>query len=486
MATLTWNPGSGDNFDATEIQISGGAQFKQQSIWDDLQCYLQMDNDVLDTSDQGNDGTATAITYSSEDLGNVAVFNGTTSKISVPSLLSGATEFTINIRFRPTGNNGTELMIFEYTRDSLYIYISQNRTGTADRLSVLVYDGSLNWLDHSVTTMADWHDITVSSKEGGTTYAWFDGGNVQSVGLPGTFSTVAPTAGYIGSDRNGSGKFFNGKVSQFAAWDVQKDTDGTLASYMWNSGSGIEIFKYVQSSDIYPASPLLTTTCVGFASYAVTEAGTGSSGHQLSPDDGVTKYYWSGAAWVAGASTNSEATVNTNIGDYSVSLTQISPVVTLVGDGYNQFTVSQVLIGYTQNTAPSVYAGLDKPLGGDPAIYHDSSFQPFKDALVSDVDPAPFDIQSADYRVDAGGWISISKGAYPTWQEAIRALVVNASIYSVGAHTFELRATDGIPATSTDSITVTIIYAWSEFIDALHDDPRTLNVPNYMGIVRRF
>lgn len=47
----------------------------------DLQVYYKMDGDVLDSSGNGYDGTATAITYTDGKFASASVFNGTTSKI---------------------------------------------------------------------------------------------------------------------------------------------------------------------------------------------------------------------------------------------------------------------------------------------------------------------------------------------------------------------------------------------------------------------
>lgn len=452
MATFqeTYASSAGFTFDSDKIEFSAGlAQAKQKSEWDDLQTLYKFIDNVNDESDNSNNGTPTSLTYVTEDIDKVAIFNGTTSKVAVPSSLSGATELTAYIRFKPSANSGTELMIFEYTLDGVYIYISQNRTGTADRISVLIYDGSVNWLDFSVGTMNDWHEIVVSSKESGTTYAWIDGGSVQSVGV-GSFSSVTPNVGRIGCSR-ADAKFFNGRVAQFALWDVQKDTDGTLAALLWNSGSGLVIDKY------YDDSPTLYKTA-GYSAAVITTLdaftetlGGGSSGsiaYQLSKD-GITWDYYNSGWTTAGASDyNTAAVVNTNISSYDVTaLDKIYYKLFFISDGSQQPQIDENQITYTANVTPSVNAGTNK------SVFDNQSGTPFSDCTFSDPDGT---VDFARYKV-AGEvlvWTNIPQGGYATLLEAVKAF--SYTFNNPGSIVVSLQVEDNLGATNEDTMTMTV------------------------------
>jgi len=66
-----------------------------------LKVYYKMNNDATDSSGNGNNGTATSVTYTTGKFSNAAVFNGTTSWIkSATFTLANSTNYSIGCWFK--------------------------------------------------------------------------------------------------------------------------------------------------------------------------------------------------------------------------------------------------------------------------------------------------------------------------------------------------------------------------------------------------
>jgi hypothetical protein len=96
--------------DTTTIDVQGYYEVDSVCSGDlidttDLQFYLKMDNNVIDSSGNGNNGTATAITYSLDSVAApfnyTGVFNGSTSKVTIATQSWGlTTSFSMGCWFR--------------------------------------------------------------------------------------------------------------------------------------------------------------------------------------------------------------------------------------------------------------------------------------------------------------------------------------------------------------------------------------------------
>lgn len=114
--------------------------------------YYQFDNNVLD-SIGSNNGTATDVTYASGQVGNVGVFNGTTSKVIIPSstdlsFTNGVTDLPFSVSFLAKhdvlsrrmvcGKGGTTAQeYFIYYRDGYYwFYMQSSTTNNIERIYI--------------------------------------------------------------------------------------------------------------------------------------------------------------------------------------------------------------------------------------------------------------------------------------------------------------------------------------------------------------
>jgi hypothetical protein len=382
-------------------------------------------------------------------------------------------------------------MVWENGNDGVMWQLVFNRLGTNVRnVSGYVYhDSSPAFIEASLgdatTGLAGQVvHLYLTAKEGGSIYFYVNGVLIGT-DTCGNFLTVGDD-NYIGCTRSGTTKFFDGLIGNAAIWEKQFDTTGAHCRDIYESER--EVYQYALSADVLPSTPLAPSENVGYTSYTVTETGSGSSAHRLSPDGGTTDYAYAGGVWGVSETGNAESTVNTYIDEYTEDYASITPVVTLNGNGFTQHTVSKVEMGYTTNNAPVVNAGLDKPLSGHCQITTETAFKPFCDCTIVDEDPGVYTVASVDYRIDSGSWISIPKGSFASFQEAARATTIAAGTLAVGSFVLSLRATDGgTPAlVTTDTLTVTVVSPYSAFVDALNSDPRTLTVPTFMGIMRRF
>ena len=177
--------------------------------------------------------------------------------------------------------------------------------------------------------------------------------------------------------------------------------------------------------------------------------GSGNEGdvrYQLS-DDGVTWLYWNGFIWAtAGASDyNTEAECEAHMLDFDPTADKIYVKVFLISDGTQKVELNENQVGYVVNTAPLVYAGLNKT-----AIYN-VAITPFSDCLFSD---AEGNIVKAEWKEEGGSYVEISQGAYSTLLEAVQAFS-NAFTHSGNKNVY-LKITDSYDAYTEDVLVVNV------------------------------
>ncbi|MDD2758621.1 MAG: hypothetical protein PHD72_04655, partial [Patescibacteria group bacterium] len=112
------------------------------------------------------------------------------------------------------------------------------------------------------------------------------------------------------------------------------------------------------SPSIYPNTSLQPAKSAIWNSFSETATKNGGEiYYQLSSDDGASWDYWNGSAWSTATNTthhNTATTVNSNIGSFSTSTNKIKWKAFLASNGSQQITLSQVNIGYTENSLPVI------------------------------------------------------------------------------------------------------------------------------------
>jgi len=168
--------------------------------------------------------------------------------------------------------------------------------------------------------------------------------------------------------------------------------------------------------------------------------------YQLS-DDGITWLYWNGSIWATAGATdyNTEAECEANMLSFDATADKIYVKAFLISDGTQKVELDENQAGYVINTAPSVYAGLNKT-----AIYN-TEITPFSDCLFSD---AEGNIVKAEWKEEGGAYAEISQGAYGTLLEAVQAFT-NAFTHSGNKNVY-LKITDSYDAYTEDVLIVNV------------------------------
>jgi len=176
--------------------------------------------------------------------------------------------------------------------------------------------------------------------------------------------------------------------------------------------------------------------------------GAGNEGlirYQLS-NDNINWLYWNGTIWTsAGVSDyNTVSECIANILNFDATASKIYLKVFLISDGSQKVEIDENQIGYVINTAPSVYAGLNKT-----SIYN-TALKPFSDCLFSDLED---NIIKAEWRPRGGGFIEVPQGVYPTLLDAVRAFEYSPT--HSGNENVYLKITDSY-ASSEDVLIVNV------------------------------
>jgi len=185
---------------------------------------------------------------------------------------------------------------------------------------------------------------------------------------------------------------------------------------------------------------------------------------------GVTTYYrWDGAAWVAesGEVGSSASDVNANIGTFDLSDADATEIIVKayhVSDGSQKGELAGVDISYTTNQGPSVDAGSSmmvivgeayRPFGGRashaktvPGTVSDPEFDTIAECRYLET---AHDAAQPDW----SSMTAISRGAHPTYQDAVRAEEITAN--TLGLRALWLAAKDSFGAVTYDSCLIQVV-----------------------------
>lgn len=178
--------------------------------------YSGTGNVWTDLSGNGNNGTTSGLTYSS-DGGGLLSFDGATGTVSIPhnSVLKPSSQITISVWVKPTnitGNTYYEIYRKEDGSDRQLLSFQDN--GTILSFGLGTATQGYQELDVSITASNytnGWHFIA-ASYDGQKKYIYRDGAQIGTQVATGAIGTTGTANAYIGS-AYGSGEFFSGKIS---------------------------------------------------------------------------------------------------------------------------------------------------------------------------------------------------------------------------------------------------------------------------------
>lgn len=318
-------------YDSAKIEVTGGvAKLKgAEAVYAQWHMNESSGTNVPDSSPNGYDGT----TVNMEDADWVA------AKLNNGLRLDGANEYV----------NCGNIANFERTQAfSIEAWIKTTATGQdiCTRYSggkgFISYVAAAGTIFFTVRNAAGTNEASRYSQGTVTDGLWhhvvitYDGSSLNTgikIYLDGSDNTntgsgantlsasILTTTNLIIGGRTNSGNF-NGDIDEVVIYTKVLSAAEVTARY--NSGSGTESEGIVTTNPtIVPNTGFAFTTALS----AFTETATKPSGSEIkyhvSPDDGSTWYYWTGAAWAVTDDTytqaNTAADVNTNIGSLAAS-----------------------------------------------------------------------------------------------------------------------------------------------------------------------
>lgn len=249
----------------------------------------------------------------------------------------------------------------------------------------------------------------------------------------------------VGS-RNGTSLMLGAIVDEVVIYD--EELTSSDITHRYGGGSGTESMTYyTDDPTIYKTTGLTEASGVsswdGFIETS-TKTGSDEIKYNLSDDDGVTWYYWSGAAWVAAngtyAQANTATEVNSNIGSFSTASDKINVKVFLHSDdGTSTPKLDNIEVAYTTSAS---YATSDPTIETNTGWAYLGILSAFTETATK---PASTEIKyiiSADdgvtYKYWTGAAWATSNGTYA---QASTASDINSNLdsFTVGG-TFKVKA----------------------------------------------
>jgi len=423
-------------------------KLKESSLFNPLGLYLRAKNDATDSSNAGVTTTPTDDTYTAGKIDTAMLFNGSTTKVSFPDFIAPSGDISCGFSFWARQDSTGVQHIFTYSTASKFF-----RFDFRDQNQLRFSTNSQS--KNIFTDLSVWKHYVFNINENGTTEIIID--NVSA----GTLATnaltfLAPSGVFLGTGRDGATGAFNGLVEQF----LFKPSNFTPSeiSDLYNSGAGRVVHKYSPDSPtIRQNTPSTDAQLVQYQGYSMSTAGAGAVGIRLSKDNYTTTEYYDGGSWVPSPTLfNGVATVNTNISTFSATEQQISTEIAFISDGFTQIELIAEQVNYAVNQAPTVNAGLNKPIGGGAVITDVDNFAPSSDGIASDPDAGGY-IAQILISANGGAFENIPQGVFASLVEAWNNKQYNASLFGTGTFPFVTKVIDNLGAEAQDTVLVTIV-----------------------------
>lgn len=195
---------------------------------------LHLEGSSTDSSGNGNNGTDSNMSYVNGKFGKCASFNGSSSKISVPSnMLGGASAITISCWVN-LANHASQILagdgrtVFRDDDTDIILRASYGDTAGGDRgpeFGITTSSGfkSINVSPRTYISLNTWHNL-IGVYTGSNIYLYYDGNLISSTTHTGSISSNG-SAAFIGCS-NGNAYFFNGLIEEVIienrAWSAEE------------------------------------------------------------------------------------------------------------------------------------------------------------------------------------------------------------------------------------------------------------------------
>ena len=181
----------------------------------------KFEDNVLDTVGSNN-GTATAITYADGLVGRTGVFNGSTSKIAMPTnFIPDLPSFSFSCLLKAT-NTSSEYRVFGLS-DNInmpFIILRLNASFSTGRIGFYLHSNNTGV---EITTNSyvstDWIHITGTAVENGDMKLYVNGTLISTLAI--TSFTKLADFNYVGANRNANNNFYNGSLDCLRFWNKE-------------------------------------------------------------------------------------------------------------------------------------------------------------------------------------------------------------------------------------------------------------------------
>lgn len=211
-----------------------------------LVSYWKFDSSNSNDSVTTNNGTDTSITYGTGIIGNGSVYNGTTSKITLPSVAWGiATNYSLQSWIKTTIITNTNAQIFCNDSPTLSKRIWQFglAAGTTSQSIRFIRFDSTNTLVTNIsgTTQVNdglWHHVICTFDSAVGSKVYIDGTSNASDAVTTANGNAAAVALFGGIDSGSTSAFWNGTLDEIAIWN--RTLSSTEVTSLYNSGAGLQ------------------------------------------------------------------------------------------------------------------------------------------------------------------------------------------------------------------------------------------------------
>jgi hypothetical protein len=211
----------------------------------DAVAYYKLDNSAED-SVGSNDGTETDIEYRFGRYGQAAVFNGSSSNISIPTLGGSFydNDFSISLWVNLNSLGGLSTAYLFSGAGSRDIFINFNSGNSGGGISARLYDGTVRDVVYSSAVAGNWyHVVFVRSKTSGLNL-YVDGISRDTNTFTGNANALSFTSDGIGGrvqDRNTT----DGRIDQVRIFSTALDSDQVSQLYNEKPETDTSNFKTV-------------------------------------------------------------------------------------------------------------------------------------------------------------------------------------------------------------------------------------------------
>jgi hypothetical protein len=239
------------------------------ALTDNIVAYYKFEGNSND-SVSTNNGTDTSMTYSSTApvvFSQYAVFNGSTSKISIPSgvysIFSGTSNFTVNVWVKGSaGYTGLDNRIFCATNGGNFHNWVQLEIGGGSMPEMWRGDGVTQDDTTGTTALTNtslWYMVTY--RYDGTDERIYVNGTLDNTPLASTRTVPTTSVGDIGAANNSGSyiSFFPSSLDEMGFWSRALTT--TEITQLYNSGAGLQYPFDSTTATIF--TPRLLTLGVG-------------------------------------------------------------------------------------------------------------------------------------------------------------------------------------------------------------------------------